>query len=258
MVFTQTMSKPPILFVHGASCDARVWQSGFMPPFVQAGFECRAIDLPGHGERRVDMATLQSLGLDDYLESIRAAIGHASPPPVLIGHSMGGYLLQRYVLSGGAASALVLLASVPPRGMGWEMLQFAFRHPLSAIQMDWGKAESLDERWRRAQSIMMTPHTPHDVVERVSGLLQAESMRVVKELGTEELPDRQLSIPVFVGIGGQDALIRPEAQMTTAYQYGVAPHLYPEMGHMLHLEPGFETVIEDILKFLAPFISVSA
>jgi pimeloyl-ACP methyl ester carboxylesterase len=38
-------------------------------------------------------------------------------PPVVIGHSMGGFVVQKY-LETHQAPAGVLLASIPPRGLG--------------------------------------------------------------------------------------------------------------------------------------------
>lgn len=248
------MQRPPILFVHGASCDARIWRLGFQQAFDEAGYPTEAMDLPGHGAHRVDLSQLHALGLKDYTDALCGVASTYATPPILIGHSMGAYLCQRYLIEGGLAKALVLLASVPPAGMGWEMLQFALRHPLSAAKLDWGRSEALDERWQRAQSILMTPMAPQALVQEVSSLLQAESLRAIQELGTEELADQPMPCPVFVGIGAEDALIRADTQGLTAQRYGVQPHLYKKMGHMLQVEPGYHNVVADILAFLAGFI----
>lgn len=226
-----------------------------MARFIDAGFPAEAIDLPGHGINRVDIASLQTLGLKDYANAIERHVQSYSESPILVGHSMGGYLAQDYVLRGHPARALVLLASVPPRAMRWEMLQFAFRHPMTAVSMDWSKQEAMQDRMDRVRSILMTPKDSPEQVRFVADLLQAESLHALKELGLHELPEAHLPVPVFVGIGAQDILIRPEIQATMARDYGVTPHIYPEMAHMLPVETGFETVVADVQRFLAPLIS---
>ena len=49
-------------------------------------------------------------------------------PPVLIGHSMGGMVAQKYLESHEAAG-LVLMASVPPQGLWAAALGLAFQKP---------------------------------------------------------------------------------------------------------------------------------
>jgi alpha-beta hydrolase superfamily lysophospholipase len=54
-------------------------------------------------------------------------------PPVLVGHSMGGMIVQKYLESNGAPAAL-LLASAPPQGVVGATARVAFRHPLAFLK----------------------------------------------------------------------------------------------------------------------------
>lgn len=70
------------LLVHGGFHGAWCW-SRVVPELRALGHEAIAIDLPGHGERRDEVSTL---------EGRRAAILEAlRPGDVLVGHSGGGY-----------------------------------------------------------------------------------------------------------------------------------------------------------------------
>ena len=51
----------------------------------------------------------------DYVEDVASLVEALPTGPVVIGHSMGGYIVQKY-LESQAAPAGVLLASMPPRG----------------------------------------------------------------------------------------------------------------------------------------------
>jgi pimeloyl-ACP methyl ester carboxylesterase len=246
-------SLPPLIFIHGASCDRRVWQFGFLQEFARRGWNCRAIDLPGHGALRIG-ADLHRLRLDDYVDAIAAAVAECAEPPVLIGHSMGGYLAQRFVLEGGRAQAMVLLASAPPQGMVREILSFALHHPLLAFRLDLaGGHGELDARMARARGMMMTEQTPDAIVAAVAELLQPESTLALRDLSLQSLPAQPLSIPLMCIAGALDRLVSVEASRAMARLYGVEAQIQPGMAHMLQVEPGWERISLDILGFLRAY-----
>lgn len=96
------------LLVHGAGGDSYQWASALIPELFKAGYSVCAPTLPGHG-RSVDPTDAQ---LQDLLECV-AANASAFQPDVIVGHSMGGYLVQRHLESHRVPRA-VLLASLPP------------------------------------------------------------------------------------------------------------------------------------------------
>ncbi len=242
-------SRPPIIFLHGAHSDARVWQAGFLQSFEQRGWTCHALDLPGHGRRR-DECALEDLGLADYVRAVRAAVDACDQPPVLVGHSMGGFLAQDFLLSGGQASALALLASAPPQGMARDIMAFAFRHPMLALRMEFPGSETTEGRLRRIRATLMTEATPDHTVAWVVDQLQRESPRAVRELGMHSLHARPLDLPVLAIAGGQDKLIGLESQRAMAKAYGVPLQVHADMGHMLSLEPGWQQVADEVAAFL--------
>jgi len=242
--------RPPLLFIHGASCDARVWQHGFQSYFEKQGWKCVSMHLPGHGGEFTD-PDLHSLGLDDYAEAIQKKVASMPAPPVLIGHSMGGYLAQRHVIEGWPAAGIVLLGSVPPHGMAWELLNFMMHHPMLALRMEVTTGiGGLEDRLVRAREMLMNSDTPDDIVAQVADILQPESARALREMGLHSIPNGKIVIPLFVAVGLKDRLIRAESGITMARDYGVKAHQYPNMAHMLQIEPGWEKVAFDISQFL--------
>ena len=100
-----------LLFVHGAGGDAWQWRSFFMPYFAKKGINSIAISLPNHGQSKKD----NSYELNDYMNIIREAhVSAGAGQVILIGHSMGGFLLQKYVADNKVENKLILLASMPP------------------------------------------------------------------------------------------------------------------------------------------------
>ena len=105
---------PPLLFVHGAWHGTWCWDDYFLPWFRERGWNCAVVHLRGHGDG-LPAARLRWLSAARYLDDLCTAIQRQPRPPVLVAHSMGGYLalkvLERHRLPGAA-----LLAPVPIMG----------------------------------------------------------------------------------------------------------------------------------------------
>lgn len=119
----------PLLFVHGASHAAWCWDAHFLEFFAGAGFAAHALSLRGHGESE-GRDRLRWTSIADYVDDVAAAAGRMPRPPVVIGHSMGGFVVQKY-LERHEAPAGVLGAAVPPAGVFRTALRIAQRHPLA-------------------------------------------------------------------------------------------------------------------------------
>lgn len=100
-----------VLLVHGAGGHAMQWAHRLIPLLYRAGYSVCAPTLPGHG-RRGDPSAAQ-------LHSLLACVASntdAFDPSVIVGHSLGGYLVQRQ-LEKSALQRTVLLASLPPAAL---------------------------------------------------------------------------------------------------------------------------------------------
>lgn len=99
----------PLLFVHGAYSSARIWEPFFLPYFADHGYAVHAVSLRGHGGSEI-RGRLAAARLRDYVSDVAEAAQRLETPPAVIGHSMGGMVVQHY-LNIGPAPAAVLLAS---------------------------------------------------------------------------------------------------------------------------------------------------
>ncbi len=122
-----TAHPTPLLFVHGAWHGAWCWDQHFLDYFARHGFAAHALSLRGHGESE-GRNRLRWTRLAEYVEDVARVARVLPRPPVVIGHSMGGAVVQKY-LETRAAAAGVLLASVPPSGALPAALRLARRHP---------------------------------------------------------------------------------------------------------------------------------
>ena len=120
---------PPLLFVHGAYVGGWCWAENFLPYFASLGYRAHAIDLCRHSLGRGRLRFTPHASLSDYIEEIESSIASLGESPVLIGHSMGGYLVQQYIAQRSAPAA-VLMASIPPQGLLPTTAWLALTNPL--------------------------------------------------------------------------------------------------------------------------------
>lgn len=117
----------PLVFIHGAWHGAWCWDEHFLDFFADRGYHAVAINLRGHGGRPAPR-TLNKCSIGDFVEDVCAVANRLPVPPVVIGHSMGGLVVQKY-LETHRGPAGVLLASVPTRGANGFAMRWARRHP---------------------------------------------------------------------------------------------------------------------------------
>lgn len=124
----------PLLFVHGAWHGAWCWEEHFLDYFAERGYGVTALafSLRGHGKSEGGNR-LRWARISDYVADVKQVAEQLPAPPVLIAHSMGGHVVQKY-LEQHPARAGVLLASVPPRGALAGTLRYARRHPLHLLK----------------------------------------------------------------------------------------------------------------------------
>ena len=80
----------PVVFIHGIGGSARVWTPQ-LASFDAAGLAPVALDLPGFGAR----APVAAMTFDELAADIEAAVERAGlARPVLVGHSLGGMVVQ--------------------------------------------------------------------------------------------------------------------------------------------------------------------
>ena len=94
-----------LYFVHGLNGSAQNWKE-IMKYLMDQGFECEAIELSQGLE-------LKKTHLIDYVDKVRAFV---SKDDVVIGHSMGGLIMQK-VAEQSSIKAGIGICSAPPAGI---------------------------------------------------------------------------------------------------------------------------------------------
>jgi alpha-beta hydrolase superfamily lysophospholipase len=108
-----------LMLIHGAWLSSRSWEN-FADYFRNRGYAVSAPEWPrkeGDVEKlREDADELEGLGLTEIVDHYATQIQALDRPPVLVGHSYGGLIVE-LLLDRGLGSAGVAMSPAPPKGI---------------------------------------------------------------------------------------------------------------------------------------------
>ncbi|HRP96701.1 MAG TPA: alpha/beta fold hydrolase [Rhodocyclaceae bacterium] len=244
----------PLLFIHGAYTGAWCWDEHFLPHFAGLGYAAYALSLSGHGTSRRHQP-LDRFSISDYVDDVAEVIDRLPAAPVLIGHSMGGMVVQKY-LERANVPATVLLCSVPPQGLMGSAFGLMFSKPglLTDLNRMLGGGQPHPASLREALF-----HQPIDEADlmRYYHACQPESHRAIWDMTLFNLPHPGLMhrAPMLIIGAEHDHLIPPSQVHMTASMYGTRAEIVPDMGHGVMLERGWRSVADRIADWLSPRIT---
>ncbi len=239
----------PLLFLHGAHAGAWCWAEHFMPWFAARGWDTYAVSLLGHGESP-GADYLDALSIDNYVDDLHKTIASLPRTPVVIGHSMGGFVLQKY-LEHTRLPGAALLCSVPPGGLAGAALGLAMQRP--GLLVDLGRlAGGTAVGSRDLVEAMFHKPIPEALIARYFGLMRGESQRAIWDMLGFNLPRirQEHCGHMFVLGTREDRLIPQSAIHQTAIAWNVQPVLVDDIGHGFMLEPGWETVAQALTDWI--------
>ena len=243
---------PPLLFVHGACHAAWCWEEHFLDFFATKGFDAYALSLRGHG-RSEGRTSLRWTSVSDFVADIRAIASTLPSSPVLIGHSLGGLVVQKY-LERYDAAGVVLLASSPVHGMFRSGLRLSFRHPLLFakvyLTLDPGALYATPAHVRQ---FLFSDGLVDERIARYADQLGSESFRAFLDM-TFDPPHvkriRTKNRPMLVLGSTDDMIVTASEVEETARAYAAPMRLFDSMGHDMMLEDRWLIVAEHIQHWL--------
>lgn len=244
-----TARATPLLFVHGAYVAAWCWDEHFLSWFAERGWAAYAVSLSGHGGSR-RRALLDSYSIDDYVRDVAEVAARLPAPPALIGHSMGGLVVQKY-LEQYDAPATVLMSAVPPQGLMGSAFGLMLKRPtiLSDLNRIMNGSDVDIEALR--ETLFHQP-VDEDKLRRYFKLSQPESHRAIWDMTLFNLPQpaRMHQPPMLILGASHDVLIPPDQVRMTAATFNRRAEIFDDMGHGMMLEQGWEQVAERIAGWL--------
>lgn len=241
----------PLLFVHGAWHGAWCWER-FLPWFADRGWECHALDLRGHGESP-SVRSLRRTRIRDYVDDVAAVVDSLDEDPIVIAHSMGALVAQRFLEERDLPGA-VLLAPVPLGGVLRATLRTAWRHPLKFLQanLTWDLGPLVSKR-SVAKDLFFADDTPDVDVDRFWPMMQSESyLAYLDMLLLVRARPQLIRTPVSVVAGSADRIFTVPEHRKMCRPYGTELVVIDGAAHDLMLDPRWEQAAAAIAAILEP------
>lgn len=252
---------PPLLFIHGNSLAASIFQRQWAAPALQA-FRLVALDLPGHGQspdapewyaparlRQVLVAAIRALGCEQAL---------------VVAHSYGGHLVLDSLSELPDLQGL-LLVGTPPVSTAAD-LAAAFRLNetgglLYAATISPAQAAALARYCLRADCADEEVAILEAALSRADGRMRTS---LAASIGAGELADevglvQTTAVPLAFVQGQEEAMLNPEyfAFLSAPSRWGAPLLLVPGAGHLPFLEnpTAFNILLVDFAAYAAGMTS---
>lgn len=231
-----------ILLIHGGWHGPWCWDD-FAERLSERGHDVRAVQLRGH-DRQAGRIWHR---VHHYVDDVKRAAAQFPEAPFLVGHSLGGFVTQRY-LERNRAPGAVLLASIPPTGMIVPAARLAARHPLVFVKVNLLLTlRPLTATPALARELFFTADTPQEIVDRCAARLQDESYPAFLDVSALALPrPRRVEAPVLVLGAERDGIFTAAEVRRTARAYRTEAEIFAGMGHNMMLDPAWRQVADRV------------
>ena len=243
--------KNPLLFIHGMWHAAWCWEPHFLPYFANLGYDTYAISLRNHGKSAKNKATWR-LRIKDYVEDVRQAVESINGDPIIIGHSMGGFVTQKY-LEKYQAPAAILLASVPPNGIFGATVKVMTKHPWPFAKANLSiNLYHIIAHSETVRAILFSPSMPVETAKQYQKKLGNEAYLGYMDMMMLNLPKPKKINPInMLVIGAQnDMLITHKNIIHTAKTYQADHKIIPDIAHDLMLDTNWEAVAIEMNQWM--------
>jgi pimeloyl-ACP methyl ester carboxylesterase len=248
-----------ILFIHGMFQNAKSWDR-WVSFFSQRGYDCIVESWPLHeGDpaqlRLSPPSGLGELHLNVVIDHFRNLIRSRVSRPIVIGHSVGGLVVQK-LAADDLISAGVAIASVAPNRM---------------LAFDWGffkNSVAISNPLAGNEIFEMSPEGFHQSFANILG--EEDSNRAYEATATHDsrniLRDCMLKpghidlskphVPLLFIAAEEDQIIPPELCQKNAKAYEDKGSIsdyqdFPNRGHFICGEPGWEEVATSVANWLS-------
>jgi len=254
-----------VAFIHGLWLHSSSWQP-WVEYFKQAGYNAVTLDWPGDAptveEARQNPDAVAGKGIDEIVTYHAQQLKQFETPPILIGHSFGGLIVERLAAMG-LASASVAIDPAPMKGV--------FILPLSALRVasialrnpaNKNHAVSLTEaEFRYGFCNALTPEESSDLYEKWSipspgrPLFEAAVANFSPHSPAKVVLDSPGRGPLLITGGGYDHTV-PASVSQTSYKLESKSealtdvHIFDSRGHSLTIDHGWQEVADYVLEWL--------
>ncbi|MCZ4602387.1 alpha/beta hydrolase [Streptomyces sp. Lzd4kr] len=258
--------RTPVVFIHGLWLHASCWDA-WMRRFLVEGFAPVAPGWPGEpdtvAEARRQGTSGDVPGLDDVVKHYATVVRSLDTSPVLIGHSLGGLIVQR-LLGMGLGRSGVAMASAPIKGVELPSpyADFCARFPALAHPENIARSPELTAgQFRYAFANAVTEEESTVLFERYA--IPSPGRTLFEAAFTGNTRNSRSSVdtgnsargPLLL-VSGQEDRLAPDAITRAAHRLysdsTAVTHLkrFAGHGHSMIIDSGWQVIADYILNWL--------
>lgn len=238
-------TREPVLFVHGYFADATIFDA-WLDFFAGRGFPAYAVHLRGRAGSRPG-TELGGVSIDDFVQDA-SDIARWLGQPAVVGHSMGGLIAQR-LAERGEVRAAALVTPAPPRGIT------VLTPPLIIRQLKYLPAivasKLVHPSHGDLRSLVLNC-VPADEQDSLLEKMIPDSGRAGRDMSITgvRVDASRVRCPMLVIAADEDRFVPKSVVARIAARYHAPLQTMLGHGHMIIVEPGWESVADTIARWL--------
>jgi pimeloyl-ACP methyl ester carboxylesterase len=235
-----------VVFIHGLWRTHRDFDP-WLRVFSGCGFDSYAFSR--QGRLGLPPARANGLTFEASVEDSETILDALGGTPVLVGHGMGGLLVQK-LAEAGRARAAVLLAPASPEGAQASPPAAALPVLLTLLPK-LVRGRPIGFSYRQARRILLNG-VPEDARRRAyEGTVPDSGLATRQVQAGVPVDATRVTAPVLCVAGTEDRLVPLQGVRKVAAKYRADLREYLGRGHLLIAEPGWDTIASDVLSWLA-------
>ncbi|GBF50979.1 hypothetical protein LPTSP4_25100 [Leptospira ryugenii] len=259
-------SSKTIVFVHGMYMTPKTWEP-WMAFFKEKGFKVYAPAYPLHDidpdiqRKKHPDPELAKLTFAQVKEHYKQFIQTLNEKPILIGHSMGGLVVQS-LLNDGIGSSAIAISPAPPKGIVSKAT--AIKHGFGFVTSSWPVINPF-----ASDDSPIFMEEEHFVQKFANGLEESdarqayqqfivpESRRLPRSILTDEgaIDFERARGPLLLVAAEEDRVIPNTLVQDNKKAYSESAGItnfieYKGKGHLLHRQKGWEKIANDCLTWI--------
>lgn len=261
---TNATAPDTIILIHGFWVTPRSWE-GWISHYERKGYKVLAPAYPGFEVEvealNADPGPIEQITIPQIVNNLQTIIDELDRPPILMGHSAGGAIVQ-VLLDLGRGAAGVAINSAPTEGVRVAPLsQLKSTFPVFKNPANRHRAVSLTfEQWKYAFTNTFAEDEARRLYERyhipASGNIVWGGVLANLKPGHQEVwvdYRNDARPPLLFVSGSEDRLMPPKVQHSNAKHYKSAAvtevKVYDGFAHLLPAQDGWERIADEALDW---------
>ncbi len=240
--------KETVVFVHGAWHGKWCWDKYFKPTFLEHGYDVVTFDLPGH-DKAGRVKGINRLSLGDYVKALEQEVAKLESSPILIGHSMGGLIVQKF-LENNPCKKVILMASVPPYGVIKTTLRFLKKPHAYPALLGFNLYKLVNSLEKSKEAFFSKDISNPDLQEFTGKLCSESYLAFLNMLLPRVKINHHFDIPMLVLGAKNDTIFLEKEVRDTAKKYNADLMMFDDIAHDMMLDVNHGKVSKEIIIWI--------